>query len=73
LIGYNNISKVDLEVNDEIRIDRAKIKSGNFSAGVDFDNNNSVAFKLEKYSPINSTGHIDLSSFGLGIKCNLSV
>jgi hypothetical protein len=73
LRDYNSISKADLEGNDEIRIDRAKVKSGDFSAEVDFDNNNSVAFKLEKHSSINSTGDIDLSGFGLGIKGNLSV
>ena len=73
LRDYNSISKADLEVNDEIRIDRAKIKSGDFSTEVDFNNNNSVAFILEKHRSINSTIDIDLSGFGLGIKGNLSV
>jgi hypothetical protein len=69
---YYNISKADLKANDEIRIDRAKIKSGDFSVEADFDNNNSGAFKLEKHSSINSTDDIDLSGFGLGIKGSFS-
>jgi hypothetical protein len=46
LRDYNSISKADLEANDEIGIDSAKIKSGNLSVEVGFDNNNSVAIKL---------------------------
>ena len=72
LNGYYNVSTADLKANDEIRIDRASINSGNFSAEADYDNNGSGAFKLEKHSSINSTGDIDLSGFGLKIKGSLS-
>ena len=70
--GSYNISTADLRADDEIRIDRATINSGNFSAEADFDNNGKGAFKLGKHSSIDSIGNIDLSGYGLKIKGDLS-
>jgi filamentous hemagglutinin family protein len=72
LKGNYNLTTADLKANDEIRIDRATVNSGNFSAEADFDNNDSGAFKLEKHSSITSTGDVDLSGYGLKLKGDLT-